>query len=92
MLVEQGVEVPRPMQILPDNFGATFIARNPIGQSKLKHVELDLHFVREKTENGDIPVKHIPRKEQWADILTKPLSPKLFFDTQTKLVGEAPRA
>lgn len=46
-LRELGVEVVRPMKILTDNWGASFIAHNPIGHSQLKHVALDLHFVRE---------------------------------------------
>lgn len=62
-LVELGLEVPRPMVILSDNMGATFIAENPIGHIKLKHVVLDLYFVREKVQNEEIIVKHVPGKE-----------------------------
>lgn len=75
VLQELGVEVPRPMVILSDNLGETFIVKNPIGHSKLKRVVLDLHLVREK---GEVVVKHISGKDQWANILTKALPPKLF--------------
>lgn len=37
-LIELGVEVPRPMVSLSDNLEATFIAKNPIGHIKLKHM------------------------------------------------------
>lgn len=89
-LQELGVQVPRPIKILTDNIGASFIAKNPIAHSKLKHVALDLHFVREKAENGEIIVIHIPSEEQWADILTKALPPKAFLRLQSKLVGKPP--
>lgn len=80
------------MKILTDNLGASFIARNPIGHIRLKHVALDLHFIREKTENGEISVEHIPGTDQWADILTKALAPKTFLALQRNLVGDLPRA
>jgi len=91
ILIELGVTVTKPITVLSDNQGATFITRNPIGHSKLKHVALDLHFVREKVEKGDIVVRHIPGTEQWADMLTKSLSSKKFLKLQRKLVGEAPQ-
>lgn len=55
-MYELGVEVPKPMVILSDNLSAIFITKNPISHIKLKYVDLDLHFVREKVENGDIVV------------------------------------
>lgn len=88
ILHELGVEVLRPMVILLDNLGATFITKNPIGHRKLKYVALDLHFVREKVGKGDVIVKHIPGRDQWTDVLTKALPLKLFTNLQSKLVGE----
>lgn len=72
------------MKILTDNISASFITKNPIAHSKLKHIALDLHLVREKSKSGDI------RVEQWADILTKALPPKAFSRLQAKLVREPP--
>ena len=40
---------------------------------KTKHFEVDLHFVREKTENGILKVNKIVSSNQNADILTKSL-------------------
>lgn len=79
MLQELGVQVPFPLKIFTDNLGASFIARNPIAHICLKHVTLDLHFVCERTEKGELIVEHIPGTKQWADILTKALSPKAFL-------------
>lgn len=47
LLEELGITVPVLMMILSNNLGATFIAQNPIRHIKLKHVALDLHFMRE---------------------------------------------
>lgn len=69
-----GVEIPKPMAILSDNLGVTFIAKNSIRHIKLKYIVLNLHFVRKKTEASELVVKHVPGKNQWADILTKALS------------------
>ena len=38
---------------------------------KTKHFEVDLHFVREKTENGILKVNKIVSSNQNADILKK---------------------
>lgn len=52
MLTELKVEVPFPLKVYTDNLGGSFITRNPIRHIKLKHVALDLHFARERTERG----------------------------------------
>lgn len=64
LLTELGVDVPAPLTILTDYIGATFIARNPIFHLKSKHVAMDLHFVRERTEKGTLKVIHIPGIDQ----------------------------
>lgn len=86
-LQKLGVPIPFPMVIFTDNLGASFIVRNPIVHIRLKHVALDLHFVRERTEKGELIVNHIPESQQWADLLTKPLPPKAFLSLQTNLIG-----
>lgn len=91
LLTELGIEVKLPLKILTDNKGASFIANNPIGHMKLKHVAMDLGFIRERTEKGSLTVEHIPGALQKADILTKALRPKPFKDLQCKLVGEPPQ-
>lgn len=87
-LQELGIRVPKTIKILTDNIDASFIAKNLIAHSKLKHVALDLHFVREKSKREIISIRHIPRTEQWADILTKALPPKTFSTLQSELFGK----
>lgn len=90
LLTELGVTINTPMRLLSDNQGATFIANNPICHTKLMHVAMDLHFVRKKTEVGEIEVKHIPGKLQRTDILTKALKPEMYKELRVNLVGESP--
>lgn len=89
MLFELMVKVPFPLKVFTDNLGASFIARNPINHIRLKLVALDLHFVRERMEKGELVVEHIPGMEQWADIFTKALTPSSFLWLQSKLVDAA---
>ena len=41
--------------------------------ARTKHIELDLHFVRDKVASGCLLVKFISSKDQVADVFTKPL-------------------
>lgn len=84
--MELGVSVPKPLIILSDNLGATFINKNPINHLKLKHVAIDLYSVCERKEDGTIQVLHIPGTKQWADILTKVLLEKNISRLQRNLM------
>jgi len=39
-----------------------------------KHIELDVHFIQEKVEKGEIEIRYVPTEYQVADILMKGLS------------------
>ncbi|KAH9682999.1 retrovirus-related pol polyprotein from transposon RE1 [Citrus sinensis] len=57
-----------------DNQSAGALARNPVFHSKSKHIELNVHYIRDKVLSKELEVRYIPTEEQVADILTKPLS------------------
>ena len=40
----------------------------------MKHIQIDLHFVRDLVHHGAIRVHHVHTQDQLADLLTKPLS------------------
>jgi len=40
----------------------------------MKHIQIDLHFVRDLVQKGSLQVKHILTEDQMANLLTKPLS------------------
>ena len=52
---------------------------------RTKHIEIDIHFVREKVALGQFRVLHVPSAHQFADIMTKGLPVQLFTDFWTSL-------
>jgi hypothetical protein len=68
-----------------DNQSAVLLAHNPILHTRTKHMEIDLFFVREKVSAKQLTIMHVPGSEQWADILTKPVSTAKFLLMRSKL-------
>jgi histone deacetylase 1/2 len=71
--------------LLCDNLSAVSLAHNPVLHSRTKHIELDIHFVREKVLAKQLHVLHVPATDQLADPLTKPLSPTNYANIRVKL-------
>ncbi|KAI5343251.1 hypothetical protein L3X38_011127 [Prunus dulcis] len=67
-----------PPLIHCDNISAISLASNPVFHSRMKHLQIDYHFVRERVIRGDLLVQHVSSADQFADILTKGLSAPLF--------------
>lgn len=88
LLIKQRTDIALPLTLRFDNLGAMFIASNLVCHSKLKHVAIDLKYVREWVEAGSIVVSHITGKHQQANILMKALKPILFIDQRSNLVRE----
>ncbi|TYI90226.1 hypothetical protein E1A91_D03G106700v1 [Gossypium mustelinum] len=61
-----------------DNSSTVSVVENPTHHTKMKHVEIDHHFIREKILAGQLQVNFVPSAQQIADVLTKPVTPKLF--------------
>ena len=57
-----------------DNLSAIYLTANPVFHSRMKHVEIDFHFVRELIAWKSIQVKYLSTVDQVADIFTKGLS------------------
>ena len=68
------------------NSSAVLLSHNPVLHNRTKHMELDIHFVRDKVIQGALDVVHIPSKAQTADVLTKPLSYPSFSRHRSKLM------
>jgi len=62
---------------------------NPVHHRRTKHIEMhieiDIHFVREKVALGQVRVLHVPSSRQFADIMTKGLPVQLFTDFRSSL-------
>ena len=68
-----------------DNVSAIYLAGNPVQHQRTKHIEMDIHFVREKVARGQVRVLHVPSHYQIADIFTKGLPLVLFEDFRDSL-------
>ena len=68
-----------------DNQSVAALAANPISHARSKHVELDLHFIRDKVLRQEIQIQYISSTYQVADIITKHLPSSQFITLRTKL-------
>ena len=68
-----------------DNVSVVYMTANPVHHRRTKHVELDIHFVREKVALGQVRVLHVPSSHQFVDIITKGLSSPLFLEFRSSL-------
>lgn len=50
------------------------MVRNPEYHQKTKHIDVKYNFIRDQHEKGTIKMEYVPKGDQLADILTKPLA------------------
>jgi hypothetical protein len=75
-----------------DNVSAIYMSSNPVQHKRTKHIEIDIHFVREKVSLGEVRVLHVPSSHQFADVMTKGLPSQLFLDFRSSLNIREPPA
>jgi hypothetical protein len=85
LLCELAVGINKATIIFCDNVSVVYLSDNPVHHKRTKHVELDIHFVRERTALGQLKVLHVPTQHQFADIMTKGLPTTLFEDFRDSL-------
>jgi hypothetical protein len=86
LLKELHISLSSPPTIWCDNSGALALAFNPVFHARTKHIEVDVHFVREKVLNRDIQIHHLSTLEQIADIFTKGHTAAQFCFLRNKLM------
>ena len=75
-----------------DNVSAIYLSGNPVQHQCTKHIEMDIHFVREKIAHGHVRVLQVPFCYHIADIFTKGLPLVLFEDFRDSLSVRKPPA
>jgi len=61
------------------------MSSNPVHYKRTKHIELDIHFIRERVQLGELRILHVPMAEQFADIKTKGLPTASFENFHSSL-------
>jgi hypothetical protein len=80
LLLELHSPLTRATVVYCDNISAVYLSTNPVQHQRTKHVEIDLHFVRERVALGHVRVFHVPTSSQYADIFTKGLQTSVFME------------
>jgi hypothetical protein len=73
-----GYEVMTPIEMKEDNTGTIAIAKNSIVKSRVKHLDIKVHAIRERIQDGSVNVEYIATEDQTADLFTKAL-PEVTF-------------
>jgi hypothetical protein len=80
LLAELHRPLARSTLVYCDNISAVYLSTNHVQHQWTKHVEIDLHFVRDRVAIGDVRVIHVPTTSQFADIFTKVLPSSTFSE------------
>ena len=72
--------------IFCDNIFVIALSFNSVKHQRTKHIEIDVHFVRERVASNQLCVQFVSSSEQFADILTKGPSAPLFHGHCNKLM------
>ena len=62
------------------------LSKNPIFHGRNKHININIHFIRELVQNQEIIIDYCKSKNQVADIFTKLLKVELFLKLE-KMFG-----
>jgi len=79
-----------PPTIWCDNSSALALATNLVSHALTKHIEVDVHFIREKVLNKDIQLRYLSTLDQIADLFTKGLTAYRFCLLRDKLLVVSP--
>jgi hypothetical protein len=85
LLKELKIPHPPAARLLCDNVGATYLSANPVFHARMKHIEVDFHFVRERVARKLLDIRSISIKDQLADGFTKPLGKWLLIQFRNNL-------
>jgi hypothetical protein len=85
LLMELHSPLSRATLVYYDNIRAVYLSTNPVQHQHIKHVEIDLHFVRERIAVRDVRVVHVPTTSQFIDIFTKGMPSSVFSEFWSSL-------
>ena len=66
-------QIPEPTVIHCDNQSCVQMSVNPVFHEKLKHIEIQYHFIRDMILKAVVELQYIPRDDHTTNVLTEPL-------------------
>ena len=78
MLMEEVFTTDLPSIIYEDNEAATYLSKNLHVSTRTKHIDVRMHYIREHLKEGYGKIIHIESENNFADLLTKNVTVKLF--------------
>ncbi|GJS52636.1 ribonuclease H-like domain-containing protein [Tanacetum coccineum] len=75
-----------------DNVSVIYMSNNPIQHQRTKHIEIDIHFIRDMVTAGQVRVLHVPSRYQYVDIFNKGPPSALFEEFRSSLSIHPPPA
>ena len=73
------------IKLFDDNQGTLDLIKNSEHHSRIKHIDVQYHYIKEVMENGLMRLGYVSTKEMIADMLTKPTKPTIFLILRRKL-------
>lgn len=67
-----------PIQLFGNNQGTLDLIKNLKHHSRIKHIDVQYHYIQEAVADGHVKTAYIPSRDVIADILTKPTKPEVF--------------
>ncbi|KAK4340869.1 hypothetical protein RND71_039370 [Anisodus tanguticus] len=92
LLLELQCALRKASSVYCDNISVIYLSHNPVQHQRTKHIEMDIHFIRENVALCHVKVLHVPSSYQYADIFTKYLPRQLFLDFKSSLSVRPPPA
>ena len=86
-LVEQGYKM-GPVVVYQDNMSTlALVRRGRPGSERSRHINIRYFWLKEKVNDGEIKLQHMPTKEMCANLLTKPVQGQQFVTELQDLTG-----
>lgn len=85
LMLELHYKITKASVVYCDKIGSVYLSSNLVKHQRSKHMELHIHFVREKVAIDKVKVLYVPTPLQYADIFTKGLPATLFQQFRSSL-------
>jgi hypothetical protein len=82
ILCELSIPCPRNARLWCDNMGVKYLSSNPIFHGRMKHVEVDYHFIQDRVAKKLSDVRFISTSDQVTDGFMKALSQERLLEFQ----------